>query len=405
MYAPQLGADGRRRHPDHPLRPRVPGHRGVRPAAGGAADAARPGQPRLLPHRGRRPDHGRVRARSGAMGAGRRPRRVRGAAAARGLAALRRAAGQLDRAGAGDGDAPRSRSCSTARRRSRRTASSSSASRTCPGSGSPPGSAPTGWRAPGGWAGSWPSGSSRASPASTCGTWTSAASVASTAASATPWSAPPRSTPPTTTSSTPTTSGRRGVRCGSRRPTAAWPSWGRASARSRAGSGPTGSSRTRRTATRRCARAAGRARTGRRRSRPRHGRPARAPALFDESSFAKLEVEGPGALEFLQHLCANDVGKPPGSITYTQMLNRRGGIECDFTVTRLGEQRFRIVTGTAMGNHDLGWIRKHLPAGRQRAAVGRHRRLRLLRPVGAEGARDPAAADQGRPRATRRSAT
>ncbi len=83
--------------------------------------------------------------------------------------------------------------------------------------------------------------------------------------------------------------------------------------------------------------------------------------LFDESSFAKFEVQGPGALELLQRLCANDVDRPSGSITYTQMLNRRGGIECDFTVTRLGDQRFRIVTGTAFGGHDMGWVAKHLP--------------------------------------------
>ena len=51
-----------------------------------------------------------------------------------------------------------------------------------------------------------------------------------------------------------------------------------------------------------------------------------------------------------------------GRVTYTQMLNRRGGIECDFTVTRLDEERFGIVTGTAFGNHDLAWIRSHLPA-------------------------------------------
>ena len=53
--------------------------------------------------------------------------------------------------------------------------------------------------------------------------------------------------------------------------------------------------------------------------------------------------------------------RPVGSITYTQMLNRRGGIECDFTVTRLEPERFFIVTGTAFGNHDLGWMRKHQP--------------------------------------------
>jgi 4-methylaminobutanoate oxidase (formaldehyde-forming) len=84
-------------------------------------------------------------------------------------------------------------------------------------------------------------------------------------------------------------------------------------------------------------------------------------ALFDESSFAKLEISGPGAVAFLQRLCANDVDRPAGSIVYTQMLNSRGGIECDFTVSRLGEDRFLIVTGTAFGNHDMGWIRRHLP--------------------------------------------
>ncbi|MGZ6294855.1 MAG: GcvT family protein [Candidatus Limnocylindrales bacterium] len=84
-------------------------------------------------------------------------------------------------------------------------------------------------------------------------------------------------------------------------------------------------------------------------------------ALYDESSFAKIEVSGPGACAFLQRLCANDVDRPAGSITYTQTLNRRGGIECDFTVTRLAEERFLIVTGTAFGNHDLGWLRRHAP--------------------------------------------
>ena len=83
--------------------------------------------------------------------------------------------------------------------------------------------------------------------------------------------------------------------------------------------------------------------------------------LFDETSFSKIEIRGPGALAFLQHLCDNEMDRPLGSITYTQMLNRRGGIECDFTVTRLTADRFFIVTGTAFGNHDLGWMRKHQP--------------------------------------------
>jgi glycine cleavage system aminomethyltransferase T/glycine/D-amino acid oxidase-like deaminating enzyme len=84
-------------------------------------------------------------------------------------------------------------------------------------------------------------------------------------------------------------------------------------------------------------------------------------ALFDESSFAKLELTGPGTAEFLEHLCDNRVAGDVGAVTYTQMLNRHGGIECDFTVTRLEEQRFAIVTGTAFGSHDAGWIRRQLP--------------------------------------------
>ena len=85
-------------------------------------------------------------------------------------------------------------------------------------------------------------------------------------------------------------------------------------------------------------------------------------ALFDESSFAKIEVAGPGALALLQWLCAADVDRPTGTVVYTQLLNRRGGIECDLTVTRTAADRFLLVTGTAFGNHDLAWIRTHLPA-------------------------------------------
>ncbi|MBI3362664.1 MAG: FAD-dependent oxidoreductase, partial [Chloroflexi bacterium] len=83
--------------------------------------------------------------------------------------------------------------------------------------------------------------------------------------------------------------------------------------------------------------------------------------LFDETSFSKIEVLGPGACAFLQRLCANDVDKPVGTVVYTQMLNPRGGIECDFTVTRLAEDRFMIVTGTAFGTHDITWLRLNAP--------------------------------------------
>jgi glycine cleavage system aminomethyltransferase T/glycine/D-amino acid oxidase-like deaminating enzyme len=84
-------------------------------------------------------------------------------------------------------------------------------------------------------------------------------------------------------------------------------------------------------------------------------------AMFDETSFSKIEALGPGALAFLQSITDNQMDQPIGAITYTQMPNSRGGIECDLTVTRLAADRFQIITGTAFGLHDLTWIRSHAP--------------------------------------------
>jgi 4-methylaminobutanoate oxidase (formaldehyde-forming) len=84
-------------------------------------------------------------------------------------------------------------------------------------------------------------------------------------------------------------------------------------------------------------------------------------AIFDFTSFAKIEIRGRGAASFLEGLTDNRVARAVGALTYTQMLNEGGGIECDFTVTRLAEDRFRVITGTAFGQHDLFWIRDHAP--------------------------------------------
>ena len=86
-------------------------------------------------------------------------------------------------------------------------------------------------------------------------------------------------------------------------------------------------------------------------------------ALFDQSSFAKFELAGPGAERALSWISANDVARPAGSLTYTQMLNSRGGIECDLTVGRLADDRFYIVTGTGFRTHDAAWIRQNIPDG------------------------------------------
>jgi len=84
-------------------------------------------------------------------------------------------------------------------------------------------------------------------------------------------------------------------------------------------------------------------------------------ALVDQSSFAKFELIGSGALSLLQQLAACNMDKPVGSVIYAQLCNDRGGIEADLTVTRLGADHFYIVTGAGFGTHDSDWIRRHMP--------------------------------------------
>lgn len=88
-----------------------------------------------------------------------------------------------------------------------------------------------------------------------------------------------------------------------------------------------------------------------------------AAGLFDQTSFAKFEVTGPGAEAALLAICAGPVNRPPGRVVYTQCLNARGGIECDLTVARLAPDHYYIVTGTGFRTHDADWIARHLPAG------------------------------------------
>ena len=94
-----------------------------------------------------------------------------------------------------------------------------------------------------------------------------------------------------------------------------------------------------------------------------HARVRSSAGLFDQSSFAKYEVRGRDAAKALSWIAANDIGKPPGRLTYTQMLNTRGGIECDLTVARLAEDHFYIVTGTGFRTHDAAWIADHIKPG------------------------------------------
>ena len=88
-----------------------------------------------------------------------------------------------------------------------------------------------------------------------------------------------------------------------------------------------------------------------------------AVGLFDQTSFAKLSLQGRDAEAVLQRICANDVAVPPGRAVYTSMLNERGGMEADLTVTRISEDRYLIVTSGATATHDIRWIEDNVPYG------------------------------------------
>ena len=85
-----------------------------------------------------------------------------------------------------------------------------------------------------------------------------------------------------------------------------------------------------------------------------------AVALYDQTSFSKLLLQGRDALAVLQRLCANEVDVPLNRMVYTALLNARGGFESDLTVIRLAAERFLIITGSAQTTRDMDWISRHI---------------------------------------------
>jgi sarcosine dehydrogenase len=85
--------------------------------------------------------------------------------------------------------------------------------------------------------------------------------------------------------------------------------------------------------------------------------------IFDQTSFAKFLLVGRDVEKALSWIAANDVAKAPGNLVYTQMLNRKGGIECDLTVSRLTGDSYYLVTGTGFATHDFAWIKANIRDG------------------------------------------
>jgi glycine/D-amino acid oxidase-like deaminating enzyme/glycine cleavage system aminomethyltransferase T len=84
-----------------------------------------------------------------------------------------------------------------------------------------------------------------------------------------------------------------------------------------------------------------------------------AAGILDQSSFGKLLVGGKHAHALLERVCANTIGE----LTYTPMLNRKGGYESDVTVQRWADGEYLVVTGSAQPVRDAAWLRRHIRAG------------------------------------------
>ena len=85
-----------------------------------------------------------------------------------------------------------------------------------------------------------------------------------------------------------------------------------------------------------------------------------AVVLIDMSSFTKFEISGPHACRFLQYLAIANVDRKPGTATYTQLCNKRGGIEADVTIIRRSQDCFWLITGSGLGVRDRHWIESNL---------------------------------------------
>ncbi len=82
-------------------------------------------------------------------------------------------------------------------------------------------------------------------------------------------------------------------------------------------------------------------------------------AIFDASPFGKIEVTGPDACAFLQHVCMRNMDRPDGTAIYTGLLNERGTYESDITAHRIAPDHYRLFVGTNAIKRDLAWLSRH----------------------------------------------
>jgi len=86
-------------------------------------------------------------------------------------------------------------------------------------------------------------------------------------------------------------------------------------------------------------------------------------AIFDQSTFGKIDVIGKDASSFLNRVCANQMNRPIGKTIYTALLNERAGFESDLTAVRISDNFYRLYTGTTAIKRDLAWLTRHIKIG------------------------------------------
>lgn len=85
--------------------------------------------------------------------------------------------------------------------------------------------------------------------------------------------------------------------------------------------------------------------------------------MVDLTAFSVFDVTGPGSLEYLQYMAVGEIDVAVGKAVYTPLLDHRGGLKSDLTITRLGSEAFRVVTGGSQWGIDGKWFRDHLADG------------------------------------------
>ncbi len=104
--------------------------------------------------------------------------------------------------------------------------------------------------------------------------------------------------------------------------------------------------------------------------------------MIDLTPFTKHEVTGPGPEAWLDSLVANKVPTKIGRIALCHALTRRGGIRSEFTITKIADEQYYVVSAGAAERYDSDYLQKMLPAPGGGASVSvaqHHHEPRLLR--------------------------